>query len=134
MTAPAMNTCLNFRTKEKTVTGRNAKIENGQPKMTPTAATATAIAGLSRRNNPDDREMAYIENELGKKPGKQYKENGHKLIPRVKGTWNDLLSYEWMNGRTQSRKVSHDNFKNEHLRNTKENPDRMTGKTLKWKF
>lgn len=27
------------------------------------------MAGLSRRNNPDERETAYIEKELGKKPG-----------------------------------------------------------------
>lgn len=58
------------------MTGRKTKIENGQPRITPTAATATAIAGFSRRNNPDEREMAYIENELGKKPSKQCQNNG----------------------------------------------------------
>lgn len=52
------------------MTGKKAKIENGQPRITPMAATATVMAGLSRRNNPDERDMAYIENELGKKPGK----------------------------------------------------------------
>lgn len=74
MTAPATNTCLNFLAKEKNVTGRKTKIENGQPRITPTAATATAIAGFSRRNRPDDRDMAYIENELGKKPGEHYQD------------------------------------------------------------
>lgn len=54
------------------MTGRNAKIENGQPRITPVAATATAHAGFSRRNNPDERLMAYIENELGRKPGKKF--------------------------------------------------------------
>lgn len=68
MTAPVINACLNFLDKEKIVTGRKAKIENGQPSITPIAETATAAAGLSRRNKPDAREMAYIENELGKKP------------------------------------------------------------------
>ena len=57
------------------MTGRKARIENGQPRITPIAATATAIAGFSRRNNPDEREMAYIENELGKKPSKQCPDN-----------------------------------------------------------
>ncbi len=59
------------------MTGRKARIENGQPRITPTAATATAIACFSRRNNPDEREMAYIENELGKKPSKQCQDNEH---------------------------------------------------------
>ena len=70
MTAPERNACLNCLAKEYNVTGRNAKIENGQPRITPTTATATAHAGFSRRNNPDERLMAYIENELGRKPGK----------------------------------------------------------------
>lgn len=35
------------------------------------AATATAMAGFSKRNNADERDMAYIENELGKKPTKK---------------------------------------------------------------
>lgn len=69
VTAPAINACLNFLYNEYSVTGRKAKIENGHPKITPIAATATAAAGLSRRNKPDAREIAYIENELGKKPG-----------------------------------------------------------------
>lgn len=47
--------------------GRNAKIEKGQPRITPVAATATLIAGFSKRNNADERDMAYIENELGRK-------------------------------------------------------------------
>lgn len=59
------------------VTGRKAKIENGQPRITPVAATATAIVGLSRRNRPDEREIAYMENELGKKPGNP--DNVHKI-------------------------------------------------------
>lgn len=59
------------------MTGRKAKIENGQPRITPTAATATAIAGFSSRNNPEERLMAYIEKELGKKPAKQCQENEH---------------------------------------------------------
>ena len=70
MTAPERNACLNCLAREYKVTGRNANIENGQPRITPTAATATAHAGFSRRNNPDERLMAYIENELGRKPGK----------------------------------------------------------------
>lgn len=74
VTAPAINACLNFLNKEEIVTGRKAKIENGQPSITPEAETATAAAGLSRRNKPDAREIPYIENELGKKP-----ENDKKL-------------------------------------------------------
>lgn len=82
MTAPAINTCLNFLANKNNVTGRKTKIENGQPRITPTAATATAIAGFSRRNRPDEREMAYIENELGKKPGKQH----HEMIQEQNST------------------------------------------------
>lgn len=67
---PERNACLNFLIREYTVTGRKAKIEKGQPRIVPVAATATAIAGLSRRYNADEREIAYIENELGKKPAK----------------------------------------------------------------
>lgn len=52
------------------MTGRKTKTENGQPRITPEAATATAGAGFSSRNNPDDKDTAYMENELGKKPGK----------------------------------------------------------------
>lgn len=48
-------------------------MENGHPRITPAAATATAIARFSKRNNPDDRDIAYIENELGKKPAKHIK-------------------------------------------------------------
>lgn len=36
--------------------------------MTPVAATATAEAGLSKRKSADDSDIAYMENELGKKP------------------------------------------------------------------
>lgn len=68
MTAPERNDCLHLLAKEYNVTGRKAKIENGQPRITPIAATATAMAGFSRRSSPDERDMAYIENELGKKP------------------------------------------------------------------
>lgn len=53
--------------------GRKAKIEKGQPRITPTAATETAKQCFSSRNNPDERDIAYIENELGKKPAKRYK-------------------------------------------------------------
>lgn len=66
--APEKNTCLNLLFRENNVTGRKAKIEKGHPTITPAAATATAIAGFSRRKKADDRDMAYIENELGKKP------------------------------------------------------------------
>ncbi len=59
------------------MTGEKAKIENGQARITPIAATATAIAGFPRRNNPDERDMAYMENELGKKPSKQCQDNGY---------------------------------------------------------
>lgn len=55
------------------MTGRKTKIENGQPRITPTTATATAIAGFSRRNRPEERLTAYIENELGKKPANKLK-------------------------------------------------------------
>lgn len=68
VTTPDRNACLNFLRKEKIVTGRNAKTENGQPRMTPVAATATAAAGFSKRKSADDSDIAYIENELGKKP------------------------------------------------------------------
>lgn len=62
---------MNLLTSEYTVTGRKARIENGQPRITPVAATATAVACLSRRNSAEEREIAYIEKELGKKPVKQ---------------------------------------------------------------
>lgn len=68
VTVAAINAPLNFLDREYTVTGRKAKIENGQPSTTPTTATEIAEAGLSRRNKPDARDIAYIENELGKKP------------------------------------------------------------------
>lgn len=68
MTTPAENACLNFRIKECTVIGRKARTEKGQPRITPAAATATAAAGFSKRYNADERDKAYIENELGKKP------------------------------------------------------------------
>lgn len=69
--APARNDCLNLLVNEQIVIGRKAKTENGQPRITPAAATATAMAGFSKRNNADERDMAYIENELGKKPTKK---------------------------------------------------------------
>lgn len=68
MNVPERNACLNLLSSEYTVTGRKARIENGQPRITPVAATATAVACLPKRNSADEREMAYIENELGKKP------------------------------------------------------------------
>lgn len=71
MTKPEKNTCLNFFLKEYTVTGRKTNTEKGHPRITPVAATATAMAGLSKRYNADEREIAYIENELGKKPAKK---------------------------------------------------------------
>lgn len=77
VTAPARHDCLNLLIKEYNTTGRKAKIENGQPRITPTADIATAIAGLSRRNNPDERLMAYIENELGRKPKKSPQHSGN---------------------------------------------------------
>ena len=36
--------------REDTVTGRKARIENGQPRITPVAATATAMACIPKRN------------------------------------------------------------------------------------
>lgn len=68
MTAPEINACLNLLTREYTTTGKKARIENGQPRITPTTETATAMAYFSKSNNPDERLMAYIENELGRKP------------------------------------------------------------------
>lgn len=50
------------------MTGRNAKIENGHPSITPVAAEATAKAGFSKREKADARDIAYIANELGSKP------------------------------------------------------------------
>lgn len=73
MIAPERNVCLNLLIKAQKVTGRKAKIENGQPRITPTTETATAIAGFSRRNRPEERLTAYIENELGKKPANKIK-------------------------------------------------------------
>lgn len=68
VTTPDTNACLNLLRREYMVTGRKAKIENGHPRITPVAATATAAAGFSKRKNADDRDIAYIENELGRKP------------------------------------------------------------------
>lgn len=68
MTTPARNVCLNLLISETIVIGRKAKTENGQPRITPMTATATARACFSKRNKADARDMAYIENELGKKP------------------------------------------------------------------
>lgn len=64
--------------------GKKTKIEKGQPRITPVAATETAMAGLSRRNNPDERETAYIENELGKKPGNTKNHYFMEQLPRDK--------------------------------------------------
>ena len=50
------------------MTGRNTKIEKGQPRITPAAATETAQAYFSRRKSADESVTAYMENELGKKP------------------------------------------------------------------
>lgn len=36
--------------------------------MTPVAAIATAVAGFPKRNNAEEKDIAYIANELGKKP------------------------------------------------------------------
>lgn len=65
---PNRNACLNFLTREYIVTGRNAKIEKGHPRITPVAAAATAQAGLSKRKSAEERDIAYIEKELGRKP------------------------------------------------------------------
>lgn len=65
------------------MTGRKTKIENGQPRITPTTATATAIAGFSRRNRPEERLTAYIENELGKKPANKLKTLNIREIQEV---------------------------------------------------
>lgn len=51
-------------------------MENGQPRITPVAATATAVACLLKRNIAEEREMAYIEKELGKKPAQKVQFNG----------------------------------------------------------
>lgn len=37
------------------------------------AAIATAVAGFSKRKSADDRDIAYIENELGRKPAVKIK-------------------------------------------------------------
>lgn len=67
MTTPEKNVCLSVLVKEYIVTGRKANIKKGHPRITPVAVTTTAMACFSKRNNADDREIAYIENELGKK-------------------------------------------------------------------
>jgi hypothetical protein len=51
------------------VTGRNTKIEKGQPRITPAAAAVTAAEYFSRRKSADESVTAYMENELGRKPG-----------------------------------------------------------------
>lgn len=81
MIVPDTNAGLKLFRKEKNVTGRKAKTEKGHPSMTPVAATATAIVGLSRRANADARDMAYIEKELGKKP-----ESNRGLISKFRAT------------------------------------------------
>lgn len=69
MTVPDTNARFKLLRKEKNVTGRKANTEKGHPRITPPAETATAIAGFSKRANAVARDIAYIENELGKKPG-----------------------------------------------------------------
>lgn len=73
------------------MTGRNAKIEKGQPRITPVAAVATAQAGLSKRKSAEERDIAYIEKELGRKPAA---ETTHETlnIPRTKKRENYLLT------------------------------------------
>lgn len=71
MNTPERKACLNLLSREYTVTGRKARIEKGQPRITPVAATATAVACLPTRNSAEEREIAYIEKELGKKPAHQ---------------------------------------------------------------
>ena len=46
---PDKNACLNLFLREKVVSGRNARTENGQPRITPVAALKTAAAGFSKR-------------------------------------------------------------------------------------
>lgn len=48
------------------------------------AATATAMAGFSKRNNADEREIAYIEKELGKKPANTPTQQTVKLSEKKK--------------------------------------------------
>jgi len=67
--APDRKACFKLQWRLNNVTGTKAKTEKGQPIMTPLAATATTRAGLSERAKADASDMAYIENELGKKPG-----------------------------------------------------------------
>lgn len=50
------------------MTGRTTKIEKGQPRITPAAATETARAYFLRRNSADERVTAYMEKVLGRKP------------------------------------------------------------------
>lgn len=87
MAAAAINACLKFLDREYSVTGRKAKIENGQPSITPRTATEIAAVGLSRRNKPDARDIAYIENELGKKP-----RESKNLIKNISKTESHVLS------------------------------------------
>lgn len=48
--------------------GNMAKMEKGQPRSTPQAATETARQGLPNSKSADERVTAYIEKELGRKP------------------------------------------------------------------
>lgn len=66
--APEKKAFLNLLRREYNVTGRKARIENGQPRITPVAATATAAACMLKRNSAEERDMVYIDKELGKKP------------------------------------------------------------------
>jgi len=88
VTAAEINASLNFLDREYSVTGRKAKIENGQPSITPITATEIAAAGLSRRNKPDARDIAYIENELGKKP-----RDNKSLIKNISKTESHVLDW-----------------------------------------
>jgi hypothetical protein len=62
------------------VIGRNTKIEKGQPRITPAAATETALEYFSRRNSAEESVTAYMENELGKKPVRREKDQQVSLI------------------------------------------------------
>lgn len=67
---PERNTSLNFpEVRERIVIGNTANMEKGQPRSTPQAATETARQGLPNSKSADERVTAYIEKELGKKPG-----------------------------------------------------------------
>jgi len=64
----AISTTLNFLDREYIITWGKAKIENRQPSITQITTKEIVEACLSRRNKPDARDIAYMENELGKTP------------------------------------------------------------------